>query len=798
MLKTLQTAVATILLLSSTAATAQKLSRVPQPTYPTIQVTPTMQAAKNATRPSTVAAVSTITTCQNLEPVCTAPNMFYTLLATANSGEAHTTNPNNNYGCLAATPNPIWYYAQIDRPGDIFLQLSAQSDIDYAIWGPFTSVAAAQAACGSYQSPMDCSFSGTNNELPQLLGTQTGQIYVLLITNYSNIQQPATLTQISGTGSLGCDQFSTMNGTVFNDANTNCVGDTGELRMPNMFIQTSWGYSISDATGQYHTFVDSGTYAVQQLIPAYLAALINPICALSYTQSFTNTTTNIFGLDFFNEVLECPYLTIDIASNRRRRCVQNFTVVEYCNEGFAVANNAQVFVEFPQYVNFVSADAPYTIDSNGVYVFNVGNLAIGQCGTINIIDSVSCINGITGQVQCMRAWITPPNGCVADADTTNPNAPWDRSSVMVNGSCVNGDTARFVIHNNGSSSNGNMAGLSEYRIFVDGLLVFTGTFQIAGGDDFIVDFPATGGIIRLEADQRPNHPGHSHPNDVVQSCGNTGNNNTQANWLAYNAQPTDDGDIALEEDCMPILDSYDPNDKQVTPNGAGINHVVAPNSQLDYTVRFQNTGNDVAYRVVIRDTLSADLDIATLQLDAHSHGYDFYLAGSENQPILVFDHRNINLADSASNELASQGFISFKISPKDNTPLGTRINNNAAIYFDFNLPIYTNNAWVTLNNPELGTPIQVNVISAVSYLAATAAPILAYPNPTHDIINLDLRQTVSFATINVFSLDGKMLAQQQIHNQQQAQIDLSQLPQGLYMLQVISDQQNTVFKVLKK
>jgi uncharacterized repeat protein (TIGR01451 family) len=757
-----------------------------------------MQAAKNAVQPTHAASVSTITTCQNLEPVCTAPNMFYTLNATSNSGTAHNTNPNNIYACLSTTPNPIWYYLQIDRPGNILLLLSAQSDIDYAIWGPFTSVAAAEAACGNYGAPVDCSYSTTNNEQPRITSAQTGEIYVLLITNFSNIPQPATLTQLGGLGSLGCDQFSSMNGTVFNDANSNCIGESTETRIPNMFIQTSWGYSMTDTTGQYHTFVDSGSHVVQQIVPAYLAALINPICALSHTQNFTHTATNIFGLDFFNEVLECPYLTIDLSSNRRRRCVQNFTVVEYCNEGFATANNAQVFVEFPQYVNFVSADAPYTIDTNGVYVFNVGNLAIGQCGTINIIDSVSCVNGITGTVQCMRAWITPPNSCVADADTVNPNDPWDRSSMQVNGSCVNGNTARFVIHNTGSPSNGNMAGVSEYRIFVDGLLVFTGTFQIAGGADFIVAFPATGGIIRLEADQRPNHPGNSRPNDVIQSCGGSGNTNAQANWLAYNAQPTDDGDIALEEDCMPILDSYDPNDKQVTPSGAGINRVVSPTGQLDYTVRFQNTGNDVAYRVVIRDTLAAHFDVATLQLDAHSHNYDFYLAGTESQPILVFDHRNINLADSASNELASQGFISFKISPKANTPLGTRIDNNAAIYFDFNPPIYTNTAWVTLNNPELGTPIQVNVISAVSELAANSQPILAYPNPTQDVINLDLRQTISHATINVFALDGKLVSQQQLYNQQQTQIDLRQLPEGMYMIQVVSDRQNTVLKVVKK
>lgn len=785
--------------LSLTTLSAQRLTNIPPPTYPTIQSTPALQAAKNAARPSTtVASSSTITTCQNLVPMCTAPNLFYTLTTSVNSGSAQATNAGNNYACLGTTPNPIWYYIQIDRPGSIALQLSAQMDIDFALWGPFVNVAAAQAACGSYGAPHDCSYSASNMETPDIANGQTGEIYVLLITNFSNILQPATLTQIGGNGTMGCSQFSSMSGTVFNDINSNCIGEVTDTRIPNMFIQTSWGYSSSDANGEYHTYVDSGSHTVQQIIPAYLSALINPICNTSYTQSFTYTPTSVTGLDFHNEVLECPYLMVDVTSNLRRRCMQNSTVVQYCNSGFAPANNAEVFVEFPQYVHFVSANAPYTINANGVYVFNVGTLAAGECGTINIIDSVACVNGIMGVVQCTRAWITPPNTCVEDADTTsNPNDPWDRSSVSVNGSCDNNDdVVRFVIHNSGSASNGNMLGSSEYRIYIDGLLVYTGTFQIGGGDDFIVEVPATGGVVRLEADQRPNHPGNSRPNDVVQGCGSSGNSGTLADWLAYNAQSSDDADITIEEDCMPIVDSYDPNDKQVTPSGAGANHQVLPNTTLDYTIRFQNTGNAVAYRVVIRDTLSADLDVSTLQLEAASHNYNFYLAGTESQPILVFDHQNINLIDSATNALASQGFVSFKIAPRSTTPLGTRIDNNAAIYFDFNAPIYTNSAWVTIDNPELGTPIQVNILSTNALADSEILPITVFPNPTASSVKIDLRQNIA-SDINVYNANGQLLSQQNT-NQQLVDLDLSQFPAGLYLVQVVNGRQNTMLKVVKK
>ena len=42
------------------------------------------------------------------------------------------------------------------------------------------------------------------------------------------------------------------------------------------------------------------------------------------------------------------------------------------------------------------------------------------------------------------------------------------------------------------------------------------------------------------------------------------------------------------------------------------------------------------------------------------------------------------------NEPASHGFIQFKIKLKQNTPYWSTIKNTAAIFFDFNEPIFTN------------------------------------------------------------------------------------------------------------
>ncbi len=48
------------------------------------------------------------------------------------------------------------------------------------------------------------------------------------------------------------------------------------------------------------------------------------------------------------------------------------------------------------------------------------------------------------------------------------------------------------------------------------------------------------------------------------------------------------------------------------------------------------------------------------------------------------------LLDSNLNEPASHGYVKFRIKHRPNIPLSTDIHNRAAIYFDYNPPIFTN------------------------------------------------------------------------------------------------------------
>jgi hypothetical protein len=114
--------------------------------------------------------------------------------------------------------------------------------------------------------------------------------------------------------------------------------------------------------------------------------------------------------------------------------------------------------------------------------------------------------------------ITEEEEEVYDEDTATVNvecdSEWDKSSIEVTGECIS-PNAVFTITNTGED----MAGPSQYRIYRNDILEETNDFQLPGGESLIVEVPAYCDTIRLEADQRPGHPGGSQPQETIEDCG---------------------------------------------------------------------------------------------------------------------------------------------------------------------------------------------------------------------------------------------------------------------------------------
>src|SRR5690606_38261225 len=117
-------------------------------------------------------------------------------------------------GCLGSTPNPMWYYMQIDDPGDLTISLGQISDatgngidVDFIIWGPFESVEDAQESVQNNPTNgiVDCSYSAVAFETIEIPSAQTGEIYLVLITNYNGSPGQISLQQTGGVGSTNCE-----------------------------------------------------------------------------------------------------------------------------------------------------------------------------------------------------------------------------------------------------------------------------------------------------------------------------------------------------------------------------------------------------------------------------------------------------------------------------------------------------------------------------------------------------------------------------------------------------------------
>ena len=227
-----------------------------------------------------------------------------------------------------------------------------------------------------------------------------------------------------------------------------------------------------------------------------------------------------------------------------------------------------------------------------------------------------------------------------------------------------------------------------------------------------------------------------------------------------------------------VVNSFDPNDKRVL-EGTEV-YIEEASNYLHYMVRFQNTGTANAQKVVVKDTLSDNLDWSSLQMVSASDDYQVNIV---NGNALEFVFNNIDLPFEDADEEGSQGYISYKIKPKQGIVVGDIIAGDAAIYFDFNEPIITN---------EVSTEIIENLSVAAKEFSSK---IQLYPNPTEHVMYIENNSSERIDQVGVYSITGQQIL---VKNKVQ-QINLSSLNTGIYFVKMTTESGNSFTqKVVKK
>jgi len=266
------------------------------------------------------------------------------------------------------------------------------------------------------------------------------------------------------------------------------------------------------------------------------------------------------------------------------------------------------------------------------------------------------------------------------------------------------------------------------------------------------------------------------------------------NFNTLEPPTNEDGDILsfvtqinpVEEDATPennvyefdqtIINSYDPNDKQVLQGEEIYEDEV--DGYLDYLVRFQNTGSASAVNITVTDTLSDNLNWNTFRTLSSSHDYSVEVLDG-NMVSFIFE--DIYLPPESSDPEGSNGHIAFQIKPNQTLSIGDEVENTANIYFDFNPPIITNTV----------TTQVVEFLSVEDF--SLERLIMLHPNPVSSILKIQTSKNLTFQEATVYSVLGGELI-----TTSEKQINMEKLVTGVYFVKIKTNKGSLTKKIVKQ
>lgn len=255
--------------------------------------------------------------CADSEPFCTSDIITFT--APANTASENIP----DIGCLGSKPCPAWFHMRINTPGQFIIHMEGrdpnnnqQRDIDFCLWGPFTDPTSPCVSQLTSNKIIDCCYSSSYSENAYLgyqagqhshqtghgnvnyHDPQTGEYYILLITNFSqqNCRISFTKQENSGPGTTDCSIIE-----PFLTANTPCVGSSLVLEAnviegatytwtgPDGQTNNGRTWTRTNATlnmaGSYSCHVTAGTQSGTETINVFVLPNVNA--------DFTFTTATV-------------------------------------------------------------------------------------------------------------------------------------------------------------------------------------------------------------------------------------------------------------------------------------------------------------------------------------------------------------------------------------------------------------------------------------------------------------------------------------------------------------------------
>ena len=599
----------------------------------------------------------------------------------------------------------------------------------------------------------------------EIIGPGDPQISIQDVVNFETeivILDMAACLEISSSNTI--IEGGVMNGSILQDNNIDCLVDNDDSPLSGWIVSFTNDdheiYRTTNEEGEYSALLPAGDYEVKVEAPNHTWEL----CQETYSITILDNETEIEQSFLAKSLIDCPLMVVDIYTPRLRRCFENVYFIEWENQGSGWAENASVEVELDDKLDYISAsisDASYDATNHTVTV-ELGDLPPNAHGKFHIKVVVNCDETILGETHCTTAFVYPNERCSIDP-------LWSGAELGIEGIC-DGDSIRFIITNIGD---GAMDQTSGFIVVEDQVMRTEDEVKLDVGEQFEIAFEANGSTYRIILEQPSDFPFEDMISQAIEACGENESGTFSIGYVTMFGEF--DANPFYDIQCIENIGSYDPNDKQAWPKGYENTDLIENYVELDYMIRFQNTGTDTAFTVVVADQISEHLDLSTLKVGSASHDYTYRI---EEDRMLTFRFENILLPDSTTNEPASNGFIAFTIQQNEGNVDGTIIDNKADIYFDFNDPIVTN-----VVRREVGSNF-VNVLLNNNNLLQDIYGI--YPNPVSDHIAVNIPDSYQDLRFELYDLDARIVRTGGVNNWNKS-IDISTLDEGLYILQLYND-----------
>jgi gliding motility-associated-like protein len=311
-----------------------------------------------------------------------------------------TSNAHGNNGSLGSTPRPAWFYYTVGQSGPIILNLQQTNtngnpiDVDFALWGPFNTTNLANI-CNSlsgvvgstYSGPcnlVDASFSPSANENIHIPNAISGEVYLLLVTNFNGAAGTYTINQTNttapGAGQISCDRVC---GIDLGPDRRFCTSSVNSLELVATFIQapttggtpsyswffyngTTWELRATTSTNRY-TVNQNGFWRVSVTRPGCTDVTQDDIEVRFATRPAVNSPSNM------NAPAGACSHTFDLTQNQAALTApvapSNYVIKYYTDENDCLAGNS----------NFIANPTNYAVTTTTTIYVRVENLGYSTC-----------------------------------------------------------------------------------------------------------------------------------------------------------------------------------------------------------------------------------------------------------------------------------------------------------------------------------------------------------------------------------------------------------------------------------